>query len=129
MNAALDKKAYMPAILEVGELVGYAEYFVIVSARNQRQVRAIAQDVRGFMKSEHGLYPVGVEGLEASRWVLVDFDDVVLHIFQESARGFYDLEGLWTDAVRLEVPDAPGFQSDDEDEHDEEDDEPLFILQ
>jgi len=88
----------------VGELVGYTDYMVVVSGRNPRQVRAIAEGVRQALKHDHHLLPVGVEGTEASRWVLVDYDDVVLHVFQEDARAFYDVEGLWADAARVPVP-------------------------
>ncbi|MCB9682468.1 MAG: ribosome silencing factor [Alphaproteobacteria bacterium] len=110
LATALDKKALDPAVLAVADVVGYADYFVIVSARNARQVRAIADEVRQVIKHKHGRLPVGVEGLETCRWVLVDYGDVVLHVFQEGTRGFYDLEGLWADAPRLPVPqdDAPG---------------------
>lgn len=118
LAAALDKKAFDPAILGVADLVGYADWFVIVSARNPRQVAAIAEGVRQTMKAAHGLLPVGTEGLETARWVLVDYGDVVLHVFQEGARSFYDLEGLWSEAPRLPVPELPGHEAD----------EPLFSL-
>ena len=106
LETALDKKAFDPAMLAVADLVGYADYFVVVSARNPRQVRAIADAVRKTLKSDHGQLPVGVEGMEACKWVLVDYDDVVLHVFQEGSRAFYDIEGLWSDAPRLPVPQA-----------------------
>lgn len=104
LATALEKKAIDPLILDVADLVGYADYFVVVSAKNTRQVRAIAEEVRRHMKDEHGLFPKGVEGMSTSKWVLVDYDDVVLHVFHEGARVFYDLEGLWADAPRLPVP-------------------------
>lgn len=84
--------------------MGYADWFVVVSGRSPRQVAAIAEGVRAALKQSHGLLPVGVEGLETSKWVLVDYGDVVLHVFQENARTFYDLEGLWADAPRRPVP-------------------------
>lgn len=125
LHAALDKKALDPMILEVGELVGYAEYFVLVSARNPRQVRAIAEAVRTQIKKDHGLHPIGMEGTETNKWVLVDYDDVVLHVFQEGTRTFYDLEGLWSEAKRLPVPEVAGHGFDDDED---DDDEPHFIL-
>lgn len=131
LEAALDKKAFDPAMLAVADVVGYADYFVIVSARNPRQVRAIADAVKQSLKHDHALLPAGVEGMETGQWVLVDFDDVVLHVFHEGSRGFYDLEGLWADAERLPVPEVPGLSVDDEDDdYDDEDDveAPLFTL-
>lgn len=107
LKLALDMKATDPVVLEVGPTVGYTDYMVIVSARNPRLVRAIAEQIRVKVKQDHDLLPVGVEGLEAGTWVLVDYDDVVLHIFQEQTRAFYDVEALWSDAPRLPVPDAP----------------------
>lgn len=118
LDAALDKKAADPAILDVAKLVGYADYFVIVSGKNPRHVRAIADEVRMRMKRDHKLLPVGVEGAAGGLWALVDFDDVVLHVFQEGSRGFYDLEGLWSEAPRLPVPETS----------DVTDEQPLFSL-
>jgi ribosome-associated protein len=106
VRTALEKKATEPLVLEVGDLVGYAEYFVIVSGRNPRQVKAIADEVRQVLKHEHGLMPVGIEGTETGKWVLVDYDDVVLHVFLEGTREFYDLENLWSEAPRLPVPEV-----------------------
>jgi ribosome-associated protein len=103
---ALDKKALDPVILDVGDLVGYTDYMVVVSARNPRQVRAIAESVRQDLKQQHAMLPVGVEGTESARWVLVDYDDVVLHVFLEEARNFYDVEGLWADAHKLPLPEG-----------------------
>ncbi len=132
LSAALDKKAFDPAMLEVVDAVGYADVFVIVSARNPRQVRAIADSVRQVLKHDHGLLPRGVEGMETGQWVLVDFDDVVLHVFQDGSRGFYDLEGLWADAPRLAVPEVDGGFGDDVDDDDDDDlyddEAPLFTL-
>jgi ribosome-associated protein len=106
VETALEKKGFDPAILDVADLVGYADYFVLVSAQNTRQVRAIADEVRQKLKADYKLRPVGVEGTETNKWVLVDYDDVVLHVFLDGARAFYDLEGLWADAPRLPVPEA-----------------------
>jgi ribosome-associated protein len=93
-------------------LVAYTDVFVICSARNRRQVQAIADEVRKVGK-ELGLMPKGTEGLEAARWVLVDFGSVVVHVFDEPLRPFYDLDGLWRDAPRLPVPEAsPGVQAE-----------------
>lgn len=112
LHAALEKKAFEPVILDVVELVKYCDYFVIVSARNPRQVRAIADEVRHVLKKDYSLLPISVEGAAGGNWLLVDFDDVVLHVFQESARVFYDLEGLWRDAPRLPVPEVAAVDED-----------------
>lgn len=86
------------------DLVAYTDVFVICSARNRRQVQAIADELRKLGKEQFGILPHGTEGLEAARWVLVDFGSVVVHVFDEQLRGFYDLDGLWRDAPRLPSP-------------------------
>jgi ribosome-associated protein len=108
LATALEKKAFEPVLLAVADVVGYADWFVIVSARNPRQVRAIADAVYDTLKHKHGILPSGIEGTETGRWVLVDYGDVVLHVFQEGTRAFYDLEGLYADAPRMPVPEVPG---------------------
>lgn len=76
---------------------------MICSGESERQVKAIVGNAVDAMK-EKGERPIGVEGNDAGRWVLVDYGDVVLHVFFESVRIYYDLEGLWADAPRLELP-------------------------
>jgi ribosome-associated protein len=68
---------------------------------NERQARAIADELRVSMRDEHGLRELGVEGIQDGHWILQDFGAVVVHVFHESQRGFYDIEGLWADAPRL----------------------------
>jgi len=75
-----------------------------VNGTNTRQVRAIASHVVGKLKQEHGVRALSMEGQQQGRWILIDFGDVVLHVFDEKLRGFYDLDGLWADADRIEVP-------------------------
>jgi len=103
-EATIEKKAFDITILDMRNLVAYTDVFVICSARNRRQVQAIAEEVRRKGKDELGILPAGTEGLEAARWVLVDFGSVVVHIFDEPLRAFYDLDGLWRDAPRMAVP-------------------------
>lgn len=103
-SAALEKKASEPSVLFVEPLLAYCSHFVIVNGQNARQVRAIANHVVGKLKSEHAVKALSVEGLQTGRWVLIDFGDVVFHVFDEKLRGFYDLDGLWEDAERIEVP-------------------------
>jgi ribosome-associated protein len=104
VRAAIEKKAFDIAILDMRDVVGYTDLFVICSARNRRQVQAIAEATRKAGKELTGAPPKGMEGEEAARWVLVDFGAVVVHVFDEPLRGFYDLDGLWGDAPRVTLP-------------------------
>jgi ribosome-associated protein len=88
-------------------LVDYTDVFVLCTARNRRHVAALAEDVRAMAKHDLGLQCLGMEGLPTARWVLVDFGSVVVHIFDEPLRPFYNLDGLWSDAPRLPVPEVP----------------------
>ncbi len=99
-NAALDKKAENVVILDVRGLTSYADYFVVASGSSDRQVTAIADSVEEKMKKS-GHRTIGVEGYTRGHWVLLDFGDVVAHVFYEEARAFYDIEGLWADARRI----------------------------
>ena len=101
-EAALDKKASRIEIIDVRDKVDYTDYVLVMSGRSDRQVAAIARGIEEELKLKHGTRCEGVEGLPQGNWVLLDFSDVVVHIFHEEARGFYDLEGLWLDADRVE---------------------------
>jgi ribosome-associated protein len=105
-KAALEKKAQDVVILDLRGLVDFADFFVLATATNARQVRAIVESVRGAARLDHGVTSSGVEGQGSGRWVLADFGDIILHVFDRDMRGFYDLDGLWRDAPRLEVPDV-----------------------
>lgn len=94
------KKATDVVILDVREITSIADYFVICSAGSERQARAIAEDLRVSMRNE-GIRQLGLEGAAEGKWMLQDFGDVVVHVFHESLREFYDLEGLWADAKRV----------------------------
>ncbi len=104
---AHDKKAVDVVELDLRGLVDYTDRFVIASGRSDRQVKAIHDGILVEMKKAHGLYPRKVEGLPEGRWVLIDFIDVVVHIFQPEAREMYRLEKLWGDGKRTDHPDAP----------------------
>jgi ribosome-associated protein len=101
--AALDKKAVGVEILDVAGRVDYADFLVIMTGRSDRHTQALAQGIEEALKKK-GVRPVAVEGLHHGAWVLMDFGDVVVHVFQDEARQLYDLEGLWLDAQRLPVP-------------------------
>jgi ribosome-associated protein len=109
-EAGLDKKAIGIEILEVTGRVDYADYLVIMTGRSDRHVHAIATGIEEALgRSRKKIAPLSIEGLTAATWVLIDFGDVVAHVFQEEARRLYDIEGLWIDASRVPVPeDAEG---------------------
>lgn len=98
----LDKKASDVLILDVRGKTSYADYMVIASGESDRQVSAMADGVLSGLKQD-GVTAVGSEGQETGNWVLLDFGDVVAHLFFSEVRGFYDLEGLWSDAPRERV--------------------------
>jgi len=89
-------------ILEVGAVLAIADYFVITSATNARQVRTIAQEVEARLGEPGGLKPLRVEGLDDARWVLLDYGDFVVHVFLEEVRRYYDIERLWSDSPTVE---------------------------
>lgn len=89
-------------VLEVGDVLSIVEYFVITGASNTRQVRTIAEEVEEQVKLAGGPGPLRVEGLDDGTWVLMDYGDVVVHVFLDETREFYDLERLWSDVGRLD---------------------------
>ncbi len=101
---ALDKKVLDLRILEVKGLSSLTDYLVIGTGRSDRQVQAIAESVHLGLKKDHATLPLGVEGMNDGRWVLIDYGDVMVHIFQEPVRAFYDLDGLWTEAPEIPIP-------------------------
>jgi len=101
--AALDKKAVGVEVLDVAGRVDYADFLVIMTGRSDRHAQALAQGIEEALKKK-GVRPVAVEGLSHGAWVLMDYGDVVVHVFQDEARQLYDLDGLWLDARRLSVP-------------------------
>jgi len=110
VNAMLQRKVIAPVLLDVRELTSVADYFIICSGNSSRQVAAIAQTVKKALK-EHKFKPLSIVGLKEGQWVLMDFGDVVIHIFYDPVRNFYDLEGLWTDAARVVTPDLEKFEA------------------
>lgn len=103
-GAAADKKALDIVAIDVASLLVVTDYFVICTGTNDRQVRTIADEVEERLRVECGLKPIGREGEAEGKWVLLDFVDVVVHVFQPAEREFYRLEKLWSDAPRLELP-------------------------
>jgi ribosome-associated protein len=114
IEAALEKKALMPLLLDVSGRATYTDFIGVVSGRSDRQVDAIAANVREVME-RRGWRLLGREGAGNGRWTLLDFGDVVLHVFYHPVREIYDIEGLWIDAPRVELqipPEAQLYQSD-----------------
>lgn len=105
------KKAEDIVVLDMRGLVAYTDFLVVSTARNERQARAIVDEVRVRVKKESGLLPGGVDGGGEAGWTIIDYLDVVLHVFTPEARDRYQLEDLWHEAPRLEVefdaPEAP----------------------
>jgi ribosome-associated protein len=99
----LDKKATDVLILHVAKLTSVADYLVLGSADSDRQTRAIADHVDGVL-SQTGSGALSIEGKASSQWVLMDFGDVVVHVFRQDARHHYGLERLWADARRVPIP-------------------------
>ncbi|WP_224372252.1 ribosome silencing factor [Hyalangium versicolor] len=96
----LDKKALDVMVLDVRGMASYADYIVLASGDSDRQVSAMAENVHVKIKEEDSLHPSGTEGKETGQWVLLDYGEVVAHLFLNDVRAFYDLEGLWADAPR-----------------------------
>lgn len=101
---ALEKKALDVRVLEVKGLSSLTDYLLIATGRSDRQVQAVAESVRLGLKKEHATQPLAVEGMEEGRWVLIDYGDVMVHVFQAPVRDFYDLDGLWSEAAEVTVP-------------------------
>ncbi len=109
-RAALDRKAYDLVVLETGPLSSIGDYFVICSGRSDTQVQAIADGVRDHL-SALGSEPLSIEGYERGQWVLIDYGDVVVHVFQVPVRAFYDLDRLWLRAPRAALPEPFSSQA------------------
>lgn len=101
VKAAIEKKAFDLVLLEMKGITSFTDTFLICSGKSDRQVQAIAQAVEEALGRE-GIRLLGQEGKVEGKWVLMDYGDVVVHIFLEPIRGFYDLEGLWIDAPRID---------------------------
>lgn len=96
-----ERKAVNPALFRVAEMTSIADYFLVAGGQSTRQVQAISSHLQRRLK-EKGIKPLGVEGEIDGNWVLLDYGDVVIHVFYEPFREFYDLEGLWADAPRVQ---------------------------
>lgn len=103
LQAASDKKAINTVVLDLREIASFTDYFVITSGTNERQVQAISDEI--FEKLKRAGTPAArVEGYKTAEWILLDFGDFVVHVFEDKARKFYDLERLWRESKRVRLP-------------------------
>ncbi len=105
LEAVQGMKASDIIVLDVRGLASFADYFILCSGKSHRQVTAVAEFVERDLKAK-GIRIQGMEGLKEGHWVLMDYGDVVIHVFYEPVRTFYDLEGLWSDAPRINAQPA-----------------------
>lgn len=113
VSAALGKKALHLVVLDVHELSSVADVFIICSGRSNRQVKAIAEHIQVELKKQK-IAPLSTEGMSEGHWVLMDYGHVIIHIFYEPVRSFYDLESLWIDAGRIKTESMKNIDTNDE---------------
>jgi len=101
----LEKKAKDIVVLNVGEISAFTDYFIICSGTSDRQVRAISSHIKESLKKA-GIVPVGVEGEQEGKWILLDYGDAIVHVFLDETRTFYNLERLWSEAPQIAIPDG-----------------------
>jgi len=94
-------------VLDVAPIISIIDEFVLVTGSNARQVRTIVDEVEAAMRAHDGSKPIGVEGRQDASWVLLDYGDIVVHVFLDETRAYYDLDRLWADAARVPYDDAP----------------------
>ena len=109
LSPVFDRKATSVTALDVKELTSYTDTLVIIEAGSHRQVTSIAEHVIKALKSQ-GIKAIGIEGVKEGEWALLDYGQVIIHVFESQIKSFYDLEGLWADARRIDLSefDAPG---------------------
>jgi ribosome-associated protein len=103
LGAASEKKAINSVVLDLREIASFTDYFLITSGANERQVQAISDEIVETLKKA-GTAAARVEGYKTAEWILLDYGDFVVHVFDEQARKFYDLERLWRESQRVELP-------------------------
>lgn len=104
LTCASEKQAFGLVALDLREIASFTEFFIIASGANQRQVQAICDEIQEQLKKQMNSKAVRVEGYSAAEWVLLDYGDFIVHVFEKKAREFYDLERLWRDARKVELP-------------------------
>ncbi len=106
IKCASDKKAFDMIALDLRSIASFTEFFIIATGANQRQVQAIADEINEQLKKQLGTRAVRIEGYNSADWVLLDYGDFVVHIFNGESREFYDLARLWRDARKVEIPEG-----------------------
>ena len=109
LSAAAEKKALQPTVLDLRGIASFTDFFVITAGTNRRQVQAISDEVVEHLK-RHGTRAARVEGYQTAEWILIDYGDFIVHVFEEKARRFYDLERLWRESKRVDV--SPDYLAD-----------------
>jgi len=103
-TAASERKALEMVALDIRKIASFAEYFLVCSGTSTRQVQAIADEVMEKLREQRDARPLHTEGYETATWILLDYGDLIVHVFTEDSRQFYQLERLWRDAERVELP-------------------------
>ncbi len=117
-KVATEKKARDVVVLDVHDVTSIADYFIICSGSSNRQVSAIAEHIQMELKKK-GKKPISVDGLKEGHWVLMDYGHVIYHVFYEPVRRFYDLESLWIDAKKINIPTTEGDYENDREAEEE----------
>lgn len=104
LRSASEKKAFDIVALDLREIASFTEIFIICSGSNQRQVQAISDEINEQLKKQLKAKAVRIEGYSGAEWILLDYGDFIVHIFDKDARDFYDLQRLWRDAKKVEIP-------------------------
>jgi len=104
-QAARDKKAEDVMILEVGDLTSLADFFILASGESERQVRGLAAIIEKSMSTQYHIHPV-TEGKDTATWILLDYGDIIVHIFRSDIRQYYALEKMWADAPQIPIPES-----------------------
>jgi ribosome-associated protein len=126
VKAVLGKKARNPVLLDVHHLTSLADAFLICHGTSNRQVSAIAEHVQRDLKKQ-GIKPLSVDGIKEGHWVLMDYGHIIIHVFFEETRSFYNLESLWSDARRIQTKSLRHLDDYPEDTKDTDVDESVFI--
>lgn len=104
VQCAIDKKATEMTILDLRQIASFTDFFIVASGSNQRQVQAIADEIKEQLKAQLDARLIRIEGYTTGEWILLDFGDFIFHVFDTKAREFYDLERLWRDAGKIALP-------------------------